>query len=378
MALMRGFVAATLVVLATFAGPMASVQPPLSWTCPMHPEIVDTAKGACPICKMELVPVRLDSVFSCPVHSIVTESSPGKCPICRRDLVPVTVAVTWTCGAAAQDSLDPGKCPDGSARTIKYTLRAHGNHNPQHGGLFFMAGDNWHHLEGTYPEQGLFRLYLYDDYTRPLGTEKVAETSGRIVTREQFDPTTRTARELAVFPLKAVPGAHYLEAKIDPLDVPAQVIAKVKFEEQGQEYRFDFSFPAFTRETTIDASALTATGIDPSQIPVEVPDKPEDVMTQLRVRRTQIQTIVERGTFGDLYIPALQAKDLALALDVHARTLPQADRARAGRAIKQVVLAAWRLDSFGDQGDRQQIAQAFATFSDAVGQLDGLFTSKPR
>ena len=28
--------------------------PPISYTCPMHPEIVEDKKGTCPICKMDL------------------------------------------------------------------------------------------------------------------------------------------------------------------------------------------------------------------------------------------------------------------------------------------------------------------------------------
>ena len=347
----------------------------------MHSEIVNDAKGACPICKMDLVAVRLDSIWTCAKHSVVLEASAGKCPICRRDLVPVTVAVSWICGDAADEKapqyLEPGRCPNGSPRVVKYTSRAHGNHNPQHGGLFFMAGDNWHHLEGTYPAEGVFRLYLYDDFSRPLAPEKVAQAAGRLVTKETFDAASRTTREVTVFPLQRGAGP-YLEAKIDPLAVPAEMIAKVKFDANGAEYRFDFTFPDHSKETTLDASALMASGVDASQIPVEVPDTADEVMAQLKTRSEQIRGIIDRGTFGDLYIPALQAKDLALALDAHARTLPPDQRTRAARAIKEIVLGAWRLDSFGDQGDRRQIAEAFAAFSAAVGDLEPAFAPRSR
>src|SRR4030095_11975846 len=132
--------------------------PPLSWTCPMHPDVLEDKKGTCPICKMDLVPVRLDSVWSCPVHSVIAESKPGKCPIDKRDLIQVTVAVSWTCPGSTTEANEPGRCPDGSPMTRKTTPRAHGNHNPQHGGQFFMASDNWHHLEGTYLPAGVVRM----------------------------------------------------------------------------------------------------------------------------------------------------------------------------------------------------------------------------
>jgi len=41
--------------------PQSANLPPLSWTCPMHPDVLEDKKGTCPICKMDLVPVRLDA-----------------------------------------------------------------------------------------------------------------------------------------------------------------------------------------------------------------------------------------------------------------------------------------------------------------------------
>src|SRR5947208_5722814 len=114
--------------------------PPISYTCPMHPEIVDDKKGICPICRMDLVGIRLDSVWTCATRPLaVIETKPGRCPIDGTPLVQVTAAVSWTCPGVDQESLTPGTCADGSPMQKKYAPRAHGNHNPQHGGQFFMA-----------------------------------------------------------------------------------------------------------------------------------------------------------------------------------------------------------------------------------------------
>lgn len=44
----------------------------------------------------------------------------------------------------------------------------HMDHEPKHGGTFFMAPDQHHHLEGVLEPSGIFRIYLYDAYTRPI------------------------------------------------------------------------------------------------------------------------------------------------------------------------------------------------------------------
>jgi hypothetical protein len=65
--------------------------------------------------------------------------------------------------------------------------KPHANHIPQHGGVFFMALDNKHHLEGVLLPSRLFRVYLYDAYTKPLSAAKVNQASGTVQVGESAD-----------------------------------------------------------------------------------------------------------------------------------------------------------------------------------------------
>lgn len=78
------------------------------WTCGMHPEVIQSEPGICPICHMDLTPLQPtapssmegdahqhhgeapEELWTCPVHSgFIEEPEPGACPIGGRELVPV-------------------------------------------------------------------------------------------------------------------------------------------------------------------------------------------------------------------------------------------------------------------------------------------------
>jgi heavy metal-binding protein len=208
--------------------------PPLSWTCPMHPEVVDDQRGACPICRMPLTPVRLELVWSCQLHLDLTRHQPGKCPTCRRELVKIIKALSFGCPVHAKvNDVNPGRCPiDQRTLVAKYSLRPHGDHNPKHGGNFIMAPNNWH-VEATHPAPSRFRLYVYDEYSRP------------------FIPKGFTSRVLAgeaSIPFTAAPGGAFLEARIPQAALPAMIVVKAQFEKAQPEYRFDFQFYDYSKD----------------------------------------------------------------------------------------------------------------------------------
>jgi heavy metal-binding protein len=217
--------------------------PPRSWTCPMHAEVVTDAAGQCPICRMNLVAVRLDSVWSCQLHPDLTKFDAGRCPIDGRSLVRMIKALSFTCPVHPKvNEVNPGRCPIDKQRTLvaKYSLRPHGDHNPKHGGQFLMAPNNWH-VEVTHPSAALFRLYVYDDYSRPFVPKGFA---GRIIARTE--PGGKTI-DLAI-PFARAAGAPLLEARVPGLALPATIAVKVRFQVNEPEYRFDFPFLDYSKE----------------------------------------------------------------------------------------------------------------------------------
>jgi hypothetical protein len=375
--------------------------PPVSMTCPMHPDVVESRPGNCPLCRMALVPVRLAAAWSCPLHPGVLRDESGNCPICRRPLNRVTVSLTWTCPADPKvDALDRGTCADGTRMVLRRTLRAHGDHNPRHGGQFFMAPDNWHHLEGTYPRSRVFRLYVYDDFARPLNAAQLRTVKGRAVTRETFDPTTRASIDVTAFPLAPARDGSYLEARLEDVTLPLNVTAKVRIKPDGPEYRFDFTFPTTTTEPPRAPSPAAArpptaarppaaAAVAPPPAPEAPPAAPEpgaldvvavptamnEMLSQLQLRRRHVRELIDAGNLTAVWVPAFQAKDIAVALEPHVLHLDPARREGAADALARIVRFAWLLDAIGDVGNRQQLVDAYAPFTRAVDDVGQAFSN---
>jgi hypothetical protein len=375
----------------------------------MDADVVDDKPGICPICKMALQPVRIETAWSCPFHTAVMKDEFGKCEFDQRELVQVTVNHFWVCSDPGILYAEPGNCSRTHRRKERKVVRAHGDHNPRHGGQFFMAADQWHHVEGTYQIGHVFRLYLYDNYSNPLDGKDI---TGRVFTREDG------SREVDAIPLRLSRSGTALEARISGQPLPRSVTARVKFNPRAPDQRFDFTFEALTDDPSPDSSekAARTAEIPPVSMkgpavtrrapevraPIQggdgavpnamgrlmpaapsirhmAPEVPKDttqVFTLLDIRTQEVRTLIDQGNFGSVYVPTMIAKDLALALADRANEFPRERRERIFDAVRNVVRAAWSLDRFGDFGNREQLVHAHDAFTEAIASVKAAYEGR--
>ena len=260
---------------------------------------------------------------------------------------------------------------------------AHMDHTARHGGIVFMAPDSFHHIEGTYPEKGIFRLYATDNYRDPVD---VASWSGRVVLEEDYDEATDEFIEVVAFDLVPSPDGAFLEAVVGDLPPPTEVTAKVIFLADFPEERFDFIFAEYSVELDLEsvANASPAMRSAPETVPLAerirpaIPDTVAGIVAGITARDQELQELIGRGAFTELFIPALQAKELALALTSdRLQDLPVRDRNDVRIAVRHLVRAAWLLDWYGDLGNKQQVSGAYDVFGSAAGEIARVYADNP-
>jgi hypothetical protein len=393
---------------------MQRALPEVLYTCPMHPDVLHEKPGSCPICKMQLDPVRIEEEiwYACPIHAATLGPSPGVCPLDNRTKMPVVVTVHWACPQSPDEKLmEPGTCADGGTRREIHQIRAHGDHNPRHGGQFFMAVDNWHHIEGTYPSRGLFRVYFYDNFTQPIDVKRFA---ARIVADGRPDVLLKPGR------------GNTMEASLSDRSTPIKLTLKVRFSEDTPESQFDFAFNELTKEppsspfspaagpaakaaprsaaaeNVPEGAAAVAppvvaavpppvvpalpalTGCEPNLTRTDVlllsdalPKNAPALLDLLATCRTEIQKLIDGYQFGFVYQPTMLAKDIALALEAHLNPLPEQRRSQAADGIRLAVLSAWQLDAYGDLGNQGKLTDAFKRFAAAVDDIISAYDARP-
>src|SRR2546427_6121759 len=264
-----------------------------------------------------------------------------------------------------------------------------------------MADDNWHHLEGTLVRPNVFRVYFYDDFTRPL------LITGFSATVAKTDPNGRDiGAPIAIRPGRTKDG-NTLEMGIPGTTLPASFALRVKFKSDDKERVFDFTFPDYSNEPSA-APPATAQRLGPaSTAPAPAPQTngnaasgsvplypftaagnslaPEEVLpttisellAELEKRAQSVKTLLEQGNLSGLWYPAIGAKDVALALEQnHMNDVPEARRAEMASAVKRLTLAAWQIDAAGDLGNRERLLPLYRDFSAAIADIQTIYGTR--
>ena len=101
-------------------------------------------------------------------------------------------------------------------------------------------------------------------------------------------------------------------------------------------------------------------------------------MDQVGLRGDAGAGLADRGAFGELYVPAFAAKDLALAIDARAADARLPRRAEIEGATSRLVRAAWMLDAAGDIGNADQINETYSRFAAALAELNAALGREPQ
>ncbi|QOJ02879.1 MAG: hypothetical protein HRU71_04975 [Planctomycetia bacterium] len=130
----------------------------------------------------------------------------------------------------------PGNCPKCGMALVE--IKPHIDHHPKHGGVFFMAPDQKHHLEGAISDKGEFHIHFYDEYTKPILAEKfTAEGKVRAKGLDKELPLKMTLE----------PRKSFLKGNVDksikfPLSI--KIFIDFKDGEKPQVFDFDFDGPS--------------------------------------------------------------------------------------------------------------------------------------
>ncbi len=259
------------------------------------------------------------------------------------------------------------------------TAIAHMNHTPLHGGQFFMADNLFHHVEGTLPAPGEFRMYFYDDFRRPIDPRNFSG-SARI---EHLDENSGDVTE-EIFPLELLrPGDGFLTAKI-PASMPATLYASATLGDVDK--RFDFQFDQVTVDTggpkqMPGMSGMAAGPGAPAQHthirpPFVIPATLNEILAAIDAKQEDLRQRIAAQDWYTLYQPALDISDLVGALAKLDAGVDPRQKGRLKIMLGAVNRSVNKMDRAGDTADTPRIQSAFDELAGNLREIHAMFPAK--
>ena len=305
-------------------------------------------------------------------HELLDYFADGRCEVCAEPLlhkaqfeeVHTFICMTPECAKYQSRYYGPGLCT-GCGQPVAGL--GHMDHTPVHGGWqFFMSDNLYHHLEGTMFEEGLFQLYLYDDWKNPLDARNFKAS----LFVENEDPTTGEITEVE-FDLKSTKeGNTWLTAEL-PKQLPITFYTKIWL--AGEEKRYDFIFEELTiepEETAVAGDIILHAHNCPPIIP---PDSVELIVAEILKMDRMVVARIDAQDWLKIHCPAVDTKVLVDALVDSSGSLNPRQRGTLKKIVGMVGRSSLALDRAGDAGDAPRVKRAYGEFEDAIKLIKELY-----
>ena len=297
---------------------------------------------------------------------------PGRCEVCSEELLhqaQFKEVHTFTCMTPDCENYQdlyygPGLC---TSCGQPVTGMGHMDHTPVHGGWqFFMSNNLYHHLEGTMFEEGLFQLYLYDDWKNPLDARNFK--AALFIEHENVETGEVTETEYEL--VSAKEGNTWLTAEL-PKELPITFYTQIWL--AGEEKRYDFEFEELTIPPAADAPSADIILHAHNCLPMVPPATVEGIVSEIFKMNDMILARIDAKDWLKLHCPAVDTKTLADALSDAVTGLSPRQRGTMKKIIAKVNRSYLKLDQAGDAGDAPRVTRAYREYGEAIELIRGLY-----